>query len=447
MNKLCKISVLAFLSVCFFLENASSKTFDLHEFTLENGLKVIVAPNHKAPIIKHIVWYKVGSIDENLGKSGKAHLLEHLMFRGTKTVKDSEFTRIIDENGGDSNAFTSLDFTAYHQTLDITRLEVAMFLEADRMENLNFSHESFEKERDIVFQERKQVVENNPMGGFNERYRSILWSNHPYGRPVIGSDEEIMGFSYQDVMSFYNSFYSPKNAILVLSGDITKEEAEILAKKYYGKVKTRDISDRPNPPVMDGGFSGVIEVSLPDIASPRIIKDYIAPSYNTDKEKIYALMVLSKILGEDETSKLYKDLVVAKKAALSVSSSYNAFARSYGSFSFSVYPKLDLNINKTLQQFELSLKKSLSEITEKDVELAKKKMLSGLVYIRDNPGDAAYIVGIMAAIGMTADEITNYDDSIKNVSFEDVKKAADFLFGSGQNVTAVITPLQGEINE
>lgn len=446
MKKLGRIYKLCFLiSVICISFNANAKIFALSEFRLDNGLQVVVIPNHKAPIIKHMVWYKVGSIDEVLGKSGKAHLLEHLMFRGTKDIKDSELNRIIDANGGNSNAFTSLDYTSYHQALDISRLEVAMFLEADRMENLNFSDESFAKERDIVFQERKQVVDGNPMGYFGEVLRSQLWGNHPYGRSVIGTDAEIKAFNKDDVMSFYNSFYTPNNAILVLSGDITVDEAKTLAEKYYGKVKARKIDVRPEIMPIEKPFSAKLSMELPNINSVRVAKTYVAHSYNTDKNKMYALMVLSKILGEGENSKLYKYLVTDKKIALDVSTNYNGFSRSYGSFSISALPEQNQNVNLFVQQVEDTIKKSVLSISEKDVETAKKKMLAGLIYIKDNPNDAAYIVGAMTAIGMNVDEIADYDEKIKAVSFDDVKSVASELLNESltQNITSVVTPKKG----
>ena len=199
---------------------AEAKLFNASEYRLDNGMQVVVAPNHKAPIVKHMVWYKVGSADEKPGKGGVAHLLEHLMFRGTKLIKGTELNRITENNGMEANAFTGQDYTAYHQLMDISRLELAMFMEADRMRNLNFSDEDFELERDIVYQERKQVVENNPASVFAETMRKVLWQDHPYARPVTGSVEEIRSLKPEDARAFYKCYYAPNNAILVLSGDI-----------------------------------------------------------------------------------------------------------------------------------------------------------------------------------------------------------------------------------
>ena len=199
------------LSFVLPLSSAQAKLFDIEEFRLDNGLQVIVIPNHKAPIVKQMVWYKVGSVDEPAGKGGLAHLLEHLMFRGTEDVEDGAFNQIVSDNGGVMNAFTSRDVTAYHEFVDITRLELMMFLEADRMKNLNITPEAFEKERKIVFQERMQMVENNPTAAFGEMMRRTLWQEHPYARPVSGFPNEIMSLTLEDAQNFYKTHYMKDN--------------------------------------------------------------------------------------------------------------------------------------------------------------------------------------------------------------------------------------------
>lgn len=427
---------------CFLLgiSTADAKIFDMEEFKLDNGMQVIVIPNHKAPIIKQMVWYKVGSVDEPLGKGGTAHLLEHLMFRGTKKVKDSDFNTIISQNGGDSNAFTAQDYTSYHEAVDISKLELAMFLEADRMQNLNFSKDAFAKERDIVFQERMQVVENNPSSYFGEAMRRNLWQEHPYARPITGTPEEIMSLTSGDVYEFYNRFYAPNNAILVLSGDIDVKTAKILAEKYFGKIPAREIGKRVEFPKADKLFNDRLEMYLPRISAVRLVKNYLAPSYNTDKEDIYNLTVFSQYLGEGETSKLYKKLVLDKKIALAVSTSYDFGSRSYGGFSIAAMPKENVDIKVFEQELDAAVQEAINEISLDEIEKVKGKMLAGQVYLRDNPNDAAYIAGSMAAVGMSVEDIEQHADKIKAVSHKDVKNAALRLFSKNPNVTGIIRP-------
>ena len=227
---------LSFLICLLFMSGVSmadARLFAMEEFYLDNGLRVIVINNAKAPIVKQMLWYKAGSIDEPLGKGGTAHLLEHLMFRGTEKISGSDFNKILEKNGADVNAFTAQDVTSYHAFIDVSRLELALLMEADRMNGLHLTPENFALERDIVYQERMQVVENNPSAPFKENLQRALWQNHPYARPITGEAEEILSLTQKDVEDFYRRFYSPENAVLVLSGDVTAAEA------FGGKIFCR----------------------------------------------------------------------------------------------------------------------------------------------------------------------------------------------------------------
>ncbi len=428
MRKYIPAAVVGVLAVVCWSNRSEAKLFDLAEFKLKNGMQVIVIPNHKAPIIKHMVWYKAGSVDEPRGKGGTAHLLEHLMFRGTRKVKDGEFNRLINENGGDSNAFTSQDYTAYHQLLDISKLELAMALEADRMQNLQISDEAFAKEREIVFQERKQMIDNNPLAYFGENLRKLLWQDHPYGLSVAGTEADIKAITKEDVENFYQRFYAPNNAILVLSGDIDPQTAEQLAEKYYGVIESRPLGDKAEFPKFKRRFEADLEMRLSQISAPRLIIYYPAPSVNEDKSSIYALNLLANYLGGGETSKLYKKLVDEQKIALSVSAGYDADQRSYGTFGISVVPREGVAKEDAEAGTFRAVSEALAEMNSKEIGKIKQKMLAGLVYLRDNPGDAAYITGAMAAVGYDTDEINMQDEKLRKVEYQEVKEAAAKLF-------------------
>ena len=301
MNKFYAIVASFFLLMCG-VDATCAGMFDAKEFYLKNCLRVIVIPNHKAPIVTQMLWYKVGSADENLGEGGMAHLLEHLMFRGTKKVGREEYNKVIQVNGINGNAFTSKDFTVYYQSMDISRLELAMFLEADRMHNLNLTKENFELERDIVFQERKQMVDNNPSSPFSENLRVLMWGQHPYARPVTGQPEEIKQLQLEKLEEFYRQYYTPNNAILVLAGDVEFEMAKKLVEKYYGEINEFEIGEKLRFPVVKKYGETRLNMELPNINSMRIVNSWIVPSYQTNKDEIYKLMVLSKYLGEGETS-------------------------------------------------------------------------------------------------------------------------------------------------
>lgn len=423
---------------------AQAKLFNGEEFYLGNGMQVIVVPNHRVPIIKHMVWYKSGSADEPAGKGGVAHLLEHLMFRGTHKVPGNRFNEIMDKNGAESNAFTSLDMTAYHQTLDISRLELAMFLEADRMHNLNFSDNDFETERKIVFQERKQRVDNNPAAYFGEALRRNLWQEHPYSRPVTGTDEEILSLTKQDVIDFYKKHYVPNNAVLILSGDIDVYTAKKLAEKYYGNLPRGAEPARKPMPQIEPSIRQKLEMSRPQINGVTVVKSYAAPSFNVKPEYRYALNVLASYMGDGDTSKLYKKLVLRDKKALGVSVSYDGAADSYGMFSISAIPQNGVSSDELIAAIGEAWAEALRELTEEEASRVKQKQLAGLVYLRDNPNDAAYITGSMAVVGIPLAEIEKQADNINAVSAADMRKAAAELENNSSQIIGVLKPEEGK---
>lgn len=403
------------ITLLFCISTANAKLFEGEEFYLNNGMRVIVLPNHKAPIVAHQVWYKIGAADDPTGKAGTAHLLEHLMFKGTKKIKD--FDKIITENGGDGNAMTSYDYTAYHQKLDISKLELAMFLEADRMKNLTFDQEEFSKERDVVFNERKQVVENNPASEFYETFRRSLWQTHPYARPVIGTSAEIMGLNLSDAKTFYQNYYTPGNATLIISGDIDIATAKTLAKKYYEPIPDNRLKPVTDFPDISSGTEFQFEMRFPNIQTPRYYQSYIV------KSREYALEILAKYLGEGKTSALYKSLVIKQKALLDISTSYMSVNRSYGSFSISALLKKEQDPSQIISK---EMDKLVSQMSNEDLAKTKEKMLSGLIFLKDNPFDAAYLVGYMS-VTMSLAEINAWADNINAVTLTEVKSAYQAL--------------------
>lgn len=443
MAKLFKIILFAVLGMT--LNNvAEAKLFGAQSFVLDNGMEVVVVENHKAPIIKYMLWYKAGAVDEEAGKGGSAHLLEHLMFRGTSKISGELFDKILQQNGVESNAFTSLDYTAYHHNADISKLELVMALEADRMQNLQITDKNFALERDIVYQERKQITDNNPAAPFVESYRKLIWQENPYARAVSGSSEEIRNLSKTDVENFYQKFYAPNNAILVLSGDIDLPMAKKLANKYYGKIKSRPLGKKAEFPVAEKNISARLEMALPQISSPRLVKTYRTASYNHHPEEIYNLAVFSKYLGEGETSELYKELVINRKLALSISSSYDYFNRGEGSFQISALPAQGVSAQQLEKAIDEVVQKALAEFDEEKLAKTKKKMLAGLVYLQDNPFEAATIVGMMTAIGMPVADIESHAEKIKQVQVKDVKLSAERMLKKSGETTGILTP-KGEI--
>ena len=438
------LKIYLFVAVLF-VNNAAAGLFGAQEFWLDNGLQVIVVENHRVPIIKHMLWYKSGATDEALGKGGSAHLLEHLMFRGTKEVKAQEFNHLMDANGAESNAFTGQDMTAYHQLLDVSRLELAMFLEADRMRNLQISDDDFALERDIVFEERKQRIDNNPLGKFREVLAKTLWQEHPYARPVTGTDREIMNLKKKDILSYYRNHYSPDNAVLVLVGDIDVKTAKKLAEKYYGSIPKSEINKENNFVGLADGFKARIDMSDSNVKGHRIWKIFAAPSYSKNKDDLYNLLVLAEYMGGGDTSKLYKKLVLEKKIALSVEVAYNPAARSLGQFSIAVIPAEGVEPEKVLQELELAWFDAINELNIDEIERTKQKMSAGLVYLKDNPETAAYVIGSMIVSGAKLQEVEEYENKLRKVRYLDVKKAAAILWNNNPQVVGILRP-KGEIN-
>jgi zinc protease len=283
---------------------AEAKDFNAETFTLKNGLQVVVIPNHRAPVVTHMIWYKFGAADEHRGKSGIAHFLEHLMFKGTPHVPDGQFSMIVKKLGGNDNAFTTHDYTAFYQDISLPSLPRMMEMEADRMKNLTLDESQVTSERQVIIEERHQRVDNQPAAKFQEQMMSALFINHPYGTPVIGWLHEMEGLTREDALTNYNTWYAPNNAILVVSGDITAADLKPLAEKYYDDIPTSDVPVRSRP--MPAPIIAETQMTYKDprVGLPVIMKTYRAP-HGSD-----ALELLTEIFGGSTTSRLYKDLVI-----------------------------------------------------------------------------------------------------------------------------------------
>ena len=428
------------LALCVMPALAQAAIFKAQEWQLDNGLRVVIVENHKAPLVKQMLWYQVGAVDEFRGRGGSAHLLEHLLFRGTDKISGAEFNRIMEKNGADSNAFTSYDVTVYHQFADVSRLEVLLALEADRMRNLKISEADFEAERKIVFQERKQVVENNPASPFYEKMRMMMWGTSPYGQPITGLPEEITALKYADTLDFYHKYYAPNNAILVLSGDIDAETVRPLVEKYYGKLEKRPVEREKIAPVTENAHQ-TLQMSLPHIATPRVLRAFMLPPREKLQNEIYAYNILAELLGGGETAQLYRDLVLQSRQAVGVSASYNYMTRSNTVFSVTMTPNTEKPFTpetavKTLNEALLKAKKTL---TAERLAQVKRKISANMVYLNDNPQTAANWIGYMLSMGFELDDVQNYEEKINTVTLEAVQQAFDNLL-QASDMTAVLLP-------
>jgi zinc protease len=390
-----------------------------------------------------MVWYRVGSADEPRGHSGIAHFFEHLMFKGTREIPPGEYSRTVARNGGDDNAFTSWDYTAYHVRIARDRLELVMRMEADRMRNLRYSDETFLSERDVIVEERRQRIDNSPGAVLGERMRAMLWPHHPYGTPIIGWLHEIQSLDRSSAQAFYETWYAPNNAILVIAGDITAEELRPLAQRYYGRLRpTRDLPERTW--VSDPPNVGPMRVTHRDekVRQPSLSRIYRAISYGTDEgRQAHALDVAIDILGGGETSRLYRALVEDQRIAVSAGAGANTSGLGGGSVSVYATPAEGV----TLEQVEAAVDAVIATYLRDgptDAELARSKssLAAAAVYSRDSQEALANMYGASLAQGESIDDIVNWGNDIQAVTRDEAIAMARQTLDINASVTGWLLP-------
>lgn len=419
---------------------SAAQVFEPTTFTLDNGLEVVVVTNERAPVVTHMVWYKVGSADEPRGKSGIAHLLEHLMFKGTDSRAPGEFSDIVARHGGRENAFTTYDYTGYFQTVAKDRLPLMMELEADRMANLTLTDELVLPEREVVLEERRMRVENDPQSQLAEMARADLWIHHPYGTPIIGWADEIAALTTEDALAFYDHWYAPNNAVLVVSGDVEPDEVRALAEKYYGPVARKDVPPRrrvDEPPHWAGSR---VELASPQVGQPSLSISYLAPSYNSAEvaARPYALQVLSELL-DGTVGRLYRRLVVEEALAVGAGAGYDANGLDGSSFAFWISPRPGVELDAVEAALRGEIARLLDEgVTAEEVEKAKQRLIDQTVYANDSAGSAAQILGRALATGSSVEDVEDWPNRVRAVTPEEVEAAAAAVLDPSYSVTSVL---------
>jgi len=411
------------------------------QFALGNGMQVLVIPDHRAPVATQMVWFKVGAVDDPPGLSGMAHFFEHMMFRGTKQVPEDAFSQTIAKNGGEDNAFTDHDYTAFYEEIARDRLPLAMKLEADRIANLDLSDTHVGPERDVVLEERRMRVDNQPQSLMNEQMQAALHLSHPYGRPVIGWAEEVRRIDRTSAQNFYDHHYAPNNAILVVAGDVTPDEVRKMAQDAYGKVPARELAPRAEfaePPRLS---ESRMTITRPDAKVPLFDRVYRVPSYAQGMPgQAEQLETFAQLLGGDQTSILYRVLVEQKKLATDAGANYDGDVRDAGEFSVYAVPRPGVSLE--------ALEKAVDEVLNvstiampADVELnrAKTQLIASVIYRRDSQFALASAYGQALSIGLTVDDVNEWPARIRAVSGEGVRKAAQTL-QRRQAVTAYLIP-------
>ncbi len=421
---------------------ARAAVFYPETFKLDNGLQIVVVPNHLAPAVTQMVWYKVGSSDEVPGKTGLAHYLEHLMFRGTAMMAPGEFSRKIAAQGGNDNAFTSYDYTAFYETVAADRLAMIMQMEADRMQNLKILPATATPELSVVLNERQQRTDNSPEGRFEEKLRHILMPDYPYGTPVIGWKPEIEKLTAVDANNFYANHYAPNNAIVVISGDVTLDQVKKLAADTYGKIPKHGVSAPKSFSAPAEPQQHRFEMTDAGVEQPQLQWDAVVPSYSTGKNReAYALEVLAEALDGGQVGPLYRDLVAGQGAASVVETGYDPDARGEAVFTVVVVPhpgKDPKSLEKSLQD-ELQ-KLAQSGLDNQIIENAKKRLMRDAIFERDSLLAPGYVFGEGLTTGHTVDDIEAWPDRIKAVTSDQVNAALRQLVASHIAITALLLP-------
>lgn len=421
----------------------ASGVFHPQTFRLENGMDVILVENHRAPAVTHMVWYRVGAADEGPGETGIAHFLEHLMFKGTKTVASGDFSKIVARYGGQDNAFTSWDYTAYYQKIASAQLPLVMRMEADRMANLNLARQDFDTEKKVILEERRSVIENNPSRLFAEQMQAALFLNHPYRRPIIGWTHEIADLKYENVLKFYRQHYGPNNAILVVVGDVTLPQLKKLAADTYGKVKAVPIERSPmlvEPPY---NARRVVEMTSDKVRVPLWKLNYVLPGYATGvREQVVALQVMAQILGGSEASRLYERLVVKDKLATNISASFDADRRGPAVFEVAVVPVDDTPA--TLQKVDDAVMQELGRlrrepVTAAELQRAQSGLQAAAVYANDSLMQPAMVLGQMAVIGLPLELVEGWPQAVAAVTPKAIQDAMPLL-DDNSAVTGILLP-------
>lgn len=420
-------------------------------FTLDNGMDVVVLPDHRAPVVTHMVWYKVGAVDEDPGKSGIAHLFEHVMFKETDDIADGEFDSIISRLGGQNNAFTSWDYTAYYERVAKQHLGKMMELEAERMTDLIIDEDpegSFITERDVVKEERRQRVDNNPGVILREKVLAEFWEGHPYEITVIGRMDEVEALTPQDGIDFYKKYYSPENAILVVAGDVTGDEVKALAEEHYGVIEPSGLVDGTRkwadvPPLSE---TQEITHSDPKVRQPVWYRYFDGTSQKRDRDFALALDVGLSVLGGGNTSLLYVALVEDQKVAVNAGTFAWTGLHDNGPAVIYATPSPGVSMEDLEAAVVAEVAKQLEAgFSDEDVQRVRNSMAADAIYARDSQQSMANLFGGWLAIGGSIDDLMNYPDDVRAVTTEEALAAVRKVFAADNHyIEAQLLPAEGE---
>ncbi|MFB6447586.1 M16 family metallopeptidase [Bradyrhizobium tunisiense] len=411
-------------------------------FTLGNGMQVVVIPDRRTPVVTEMIWYKVGSADETPGKSGLAHFLEHLMFKGTSKHPAGEFSQTVLRVGGNENASTSVDYTNYYQRVPKEQLPTMMEFEADRMTGLILKDENVLPERDVVLEEYNMRVANNPDARLNEQIMAALYLNHPYGRPVIGWHQEIEKLDREDALAFYRRFYAPNNAILVIAGDVDAAEIRPLVERNFGSIPAQPAipARRVRPQEPEPAAPRTVTLADPRVEQPSMRRYYLVPSATTAAAgESAALDVLAQLMGSGSNSYLYRALVVDKPLAVSANASYSSISLDPTQFAISAAPKPGVSFAEVEQAVDgVIANVAQNPIRAEDLERVKTQLIAEAIYAQDNQAVLARWYGGALTTGLSIEDIRSWPDRIRAVTAEQVRAAAQKWLEKKRSVTGYL---------
>ncbi|MEE9425520.1 MAG: pitrilysin family protein [Methylococcales bacterium] len=437
--------ILASILLLLGVSTQSSAQQTVHEYRLANGMKILVKEDHRAPVVVSQVWYKVGSSYEHNGITGVSHTLEHMMFKGTAKTPKGQFSRIIAENGGDQNAFTGRDYTAYYQRLEKSRLPVSFELEADRMRNLLLDKDEFEKEREVVLEERRMRTDDKPRSKVYELFMAMVYTSSTYSYPVIGWPDDIKELSIDDHRGWYNKWYYPNNATLVVVGDVDPDKVFKLAKKSFGPLKAQQTPLVKTRSEVEQFGTKRMEITLP-AKLPYLLMGYKVPVLNSLAEgqewEAYALEVLAGILDGGDSARLSSRLVRGQQSVVAAGAGYDMTSRLPSLFLLDATPSRD----HTLVEIEEALRKEItllqgSPVTSKELERVKAQVIASEVYERDSGFYQAMQLGTLETVGLGWRVGEQYVKQIKAVTAQQIQEVANkYLVDKTLNISYMTIP-------
>ena len=420
----------------------AAQRFEADTVTLPNGLQVVTVPNHRVAAVTQMLWYKTGAADDPRGKSGIAHFLEHLMFKGTHANPPGTFSAQIAQNGGRDNAFTTEDYTVFHETVAKDRLDLVMRLEADRMTGLAIDDTVLLPERDVILEERRMRIDNDPSALLGEQLMAGLFLNASYHNPTIGWEHEMRGLGTADALAFYRDWYTPNNAVLIAAGDVEPGEVRTLAERHFGPLVARSVPSRLRLDEPPHHAAVRLEMKSPRVAQPSWRRLYLAPSYRAGaSQHAYALQVLAEILAGSAGSRLNQALVLDKGLALTVGAGYSPSALGLTDFGVYATPKPGVPISDLEAAVDVEVHRLIEHGVEPDeVAQAAKRMQAAAIYSQDSLTGPANIIGTALAVGRSLHDVTVWPDRIGNVTSADVLAAARAVLVERNSATGILLP-------